>query len=80
MHDQARTVRLCHDILLHVEIQQVVREAYPDHSAWEVGGKYYDPRSTPEEPRWFMVDCKLVSPDGVDAWMIGRMSASCSSP
>uniref|UniRef100_A0A1D2A1F2 Thymocyte nuclear protein 1 n=1 Tax=Auxenochlorella protothecoides TaxID=3075 RepID=A0A1D2A1F2_AUXPR len=43
-----------------IGIMEVVREAYPDHSAWEVGGKYYDPRSTPEEPRWFMVDCKLV--------------------
>ena len=35
---------------------KVVREAYPDHTSWEQGSKYYDPKSTPENPLWFMVD------------------------
>jgi hypothetical protein len=39
---------------------QVVKEAYPDPTSWDAKGKYYDPKSTPEEPRWFMVDWQLV--------------------
>jgi predicted RNA-binding protein with PUA-like domain len=37
-------------------VARVVREAYPDHTAWERGGEYEDPASTPEKPRWEMVD------------------------
>ena len=35
---------------------RVCREAYPDHTAWEEGSDHPDPRSSPEHPRWFMVD------------------------
>lgn len=42
-------------------IVKVVREAYPDSTAWEKGGEYYDPRSTEKKPMWFMVD---VEPEG----------------
>ena len=38
---------------------QVVREAYPDHTSWDPKDKHYDPKSTEENPRWFMVDIKL---------------------
>jgi len=41
-----------------VGIAEVVKEAYPDHSSWEQKSKYFDPKSTPENPRWFMVDIK----------------------
>ena len=44
-----------------VGIVKVVREAYPDSTAWEKGGEYYDPRSTPQKPLWKMVD---VAPEG----------------
>jgi predicted RNA-binding protein with PUA-like domain len=37
-------------------IVRVVREAYPDFTARERGGDYYDPRSTEEKPIWQMVD------------------------
>lgn len=37
-------------------ICRVVREAYPDSTAFEPESKYYDPRSDPDQPRWFMVD------------------------
>ena len=37
-------------------IARVVREAYPDDSAWDPKSDYYDEASTPENPRWFMVD------------------------
>jgi predicted RNA-binding protein with PUA-like domain len=43
-----------------VGICEVVREAYPDHTAWDPESKYFDPRSTPEKPEWFMPDVKLV--------------------
>ena len=43
-----------------VGIVEVVREAYPDHSAWNPDSKYFDPASTPDNPRWFMVDVRLV--------------------
>ncbi len=37
----------------------VVKEGYPDHTAWDKNDKHYDAKSTPENPRWFMVDVKL---------------------
>lgn len=40
-------------------IVQVVKEFYPDFFAFDKDSKYYDIRSTPENPRWFMVDVKL---------------------
>ena len=39
---------------------KVVREAYPDDSAWDPKSEYHDPASTPEDPRWFMVDVQGV--------------------
>lgn len=41
-----------------VGIATVVREAYPDHTAFDAGSKYFDAKSDPENPRWFMVDLK----------------------
>ncbi len=34
----------------------IVKEAYPDSTAWEPGAKYYDPKSNPDDPTWLMVD------------------------
>lgn len=45
-----------------VGIVRVVREAYPDFTAFEKGGEYYDPRSTPNKPMWQMVDVEYVEP------------------
>ena len=39
---------------------KVVREAYPDHTAWDPESPYYDPKSSPENPRWVMVDIQFV--------------------
>ncbi len=39
-----------------VGIAKVVREAYPDHTAFDTGDKHYDPKSDPDKPRWHMVD------------------------
>ena len=40
-------------------VMTVCREAYPDHTSWDSRSKYYDPKSTKENPRWFMVDVKF---------------------
>lgn len=38
---------------------RVVREGYPDHFAFQSDHKYFDVKSDPDNPRWFMVDVKL---------------------
>jgi len=38
---------------------KVVREAYPDFTAWDKTNDHYDPKSSPENPRWVMVDIQL---------------------
>ncbi len=43
-----------------VGVAEVVRESYPDHTSWDPDGDHFDPKSTPDNPRWFMVDIKLV--------------------
>lgn len=40
---------------------QIVREAYPDPSAWDPTSKYFDEKSSPENPRWVMVDVQFES-------------------
>jgi predicted RNA-binding protein with PUA-like domain len=37
----------------------VSKSAYPDHTAFDAKEKYFDPKSTPENPRWIMVDVKF---------------------
>ena len=37
----------------------VVRESYPDDTAWNKKDHHFDAASTPENPRWFMVDIRL---------------------
>jgi predicted RNA-binding protein with PUA-like domain len=39
-----------------VGIAEVVREAYPDHTAFDPLSPYYDAKAAPQNPRWFMVD------------------------
>jgi predicted RNA-binding protein with PUA-like domain len=41
-------------------IAQVVREAYVDHFAFDANSAYFDPKSSPESPRWLMVDVEFV--------------------
>lgn len=43
-----------------VGIAEIAREAYPDHTAFDAGDKHYDANSDPENPRWLMVDIKLI--------------------
>jgi len=43
-----------------VGIMKIVKSGYPDFCAWDPENRYYDPDSTPENPRWYMVDVQLV--------------------
>jgi predicted RNA-binding protein with PUA-like domain len=43
-----------------VGICEVVREGYPDHTAFDAAHDYFDPNSDPATPTWFMVDVKAV--------------------
>ncbi|MFT4919591.1 MAG: putative RNA-binding protein with PUA-like domain [Zhongshania aliphaticivorans] len=40
-------------------IAEVVREAYPDSSAQNPESRYFDPKASPENPRWYMVDVRF---------------------
>jgi len=42
-------------------IARIKREGYPDHTSWDASSNYHDPKSTPENPRWFMVDLDPVT-------------------
>ncbi|MCW8957234.1 MAG: EVE domain-containing protein [Gammaproteobacteria bacterium] len=43
-----------------VGIAKVMKEAYPDFTAFDPESRYFDPKSDPDKPRWFMVDIKFV--------------------
>ena len=43
-----------------VGIAEVVREAYPDPSAFDRQDVHFDAKSTPQQPVWDMVDVRLV--------------------
>ena len=41
-------------------IARVVKEAYPDPTAFDPHDKHYDPKSDPKDPRWFVVEVGFV--------------------
>jgi len=41
-------------------LEEVGVPAYPDATQFDPKNKYFDPKATPETPRWFNVDVKLV--------------------
>lgn len=42
-----------------VGIMRIVKAGYPDYTAHDARSKYYDPKSDPDNPRWYMVDVKF---------------------
>ncbi len=42
-----------------VGIMEIVKEGYPDPTAFIPKHKYYDPKSKPEKPTWYLVDVKF---------------------
>ncbi len=43
-----------------VGIAAVVREGYPDHTALEPEGEHFDPKASPGNPIWYMVDVRYI--------------------
>jgi predicted RNA-binding protein with PUA-like domain len=41
-------------------IAEIAREGYADHTALDPEDDHYDPKATPENPIWMMVDVKFV--------------------
>jgi len=41
-----------------VGVAEVSRESYPDFTSWDKDSNYFDPKSSEENPRWFMIDVK----------------------
>jgi predicted RNA-binding protein with PUA-like domain len=41
-------------------VAEVASETYPDPSQFDPKSKYFDPKSDPEAPRWWLVDIKAV--------------------
>ncbi len=42
-------------------IAEVVRSAYPDHTAFDRQHEHYDPKSDPSSPTWMMMDVRGVA-------------------
>src|SRR3954469_13889683 len=45
-----------------VGIAEVVRESYPDHTAFDAKDSHFDPKSKADAPTWMMVDIRAVRP------------------
>jgi predicted RNA-binding protein with PUA-like domain len=43
-----------------VGIAEVASPAYPDATAFDPEAKYFDPKSDPDNPRWFLVDVRYL--------------------
>jgi predicted RNA-binding protein with PUA-like domain len=42
-----------------VGVAKIVKTGYPDYTAFDPASKYFDPKSSPDNPRWFMVDVRF---------------------
>jgi predicted RNA-binding protein with PUA-like domain len=43
-----------------VGLAEVARRAYPDETQFDLHSKYFDPKATPEKPRWLNVDVRIT--------------------
>lgn len=43
-----------------VGLIKIVKTAYPDKTALQIQDHHYDPKSTPDKPRWVAVDVQLM--------------------
>ena len=44
-----------------VGVARVAREGYPDPEQFDPESKYFDPKSSPDNPRWTVVDVEFVA-------------------
>ena len=42
-------------------VARVCKEGYPDFTAQDSSSKYFDPKATPDNPRWMMVDIEAIT-------------------
>ncbi|OIO60544.1 MAG: EVE domain-containing protein [Verrucomicrobia bacterium CG_4_10_14_3_um_filter_43_23] len=42
-------------------IVEITKSAYPDPSSWDAKSPYFDSKSSPDNPRWFMVNVTFKS-------------------
>ena len=47
-------------LIVTIGIVEIVREGHPDVTAQDPEAGHFDPKATPENPRWYMVDVRLV--------------------
>jgi predicted RNA-binding protein with PUA-like domain len=45
-----------------VGLAEVVREGYPDFTALDPGAEHFDPKASPVNPIWYMVDVRYRKP------------------
>ena len=57
--DQAFLYYSSTDVPGIVALMKIVKEGYPDPTAFDRKHHHYDPDSDPEKPRWYMVDVQL---------------------
>src|SRR5258708_22269641 len=43
-----------------IGVGEIVKEGYPDHTAFDSKDVHFDPQSDPSKPTWYMVDVKFV--------------------
>ena len=43
-----------------VGVIEIARSAYPDHTAFDPEDPHFDPKTDPDNPRWYMVDVRFV--------------------
>lgn len=46
-------------------LAEVSTSSYPDPTQFDAKGHYYDPKATPEQPRWMQVDVKAIRKTGL---------------
>ena len=57
-------------------IAKVCKEGYPDFTAQDTGSKYFDPKASPDNPRWMMVDIEAITE--MDSVSLPEMKANPS--
>jgi predicted RNA-binding protein with PUA-like domain len=45
-----------------VGVAEVVRQGYPDFTALNPTGEHFDPKASPDNPIWYMVDVRYCAP------------------
>jgi predicted RNA-binding protein with PUA-like domain len=74
-----------------VGVCRVSKVAFPDHTAWDPESKYFDPKASPDNPRWQMVEVEFVeefprlislnelkSAKGLEEMVVGRKGSRLS--